>query len=121
MILKVLWEIPLIWAVIHFFKNLKMAELCRDQRRYLRSQGRDVSREPSKLISTHQNHRVVVDFVDNILFLLCFKSCYIEDILSVITFETSAFMKEYIQSLQNERARASSPMMSKIIKNLGNW
>ena len=104
-----------------FFKNVKMSELCRDQQRYLRSQGRDVSREPSKLISTHQNRRTVVDFVDNILFLLCFQSCYIEDILSIITFETNAFMKEYIQSLQNERAKATSPLMSKIIKNLGNW
>ena len=104
-----------------FFKDLKMSDLCRDQQRYLRSQGRDVSREPKKLISTHQNHRTVIDFVDNILFLLCFQSCYLEDILSIVTFETNAFMKEYIQSLQNARAQASSPLMSKIIKNLGNW
>ena len=104
-----------------FFKKMQMSEMSRDQQTYLKSQGRNISREPSKLISTHQNHRTVVDFVDNILFLVTFMSCFIEDVKSVITFETSPFMRDYIQSLQNERAKAASPLLSRIIKNLGNW
>ena len=103
-----------------FFKNVANSELSSDQQRHLAQTKRDCSREPAKLVSTHENNRVVVDFVDNLLYLLRFHSCYIVDVLSITVFETAPFLADYVQSLQVARSRAVSPLLGRIIKNLSN-
>ena len=102
------------------FKNVANTELSADQQAHLAQTKRDCFCEPPKLVSTHENNRIVIDFVDNLLYLLCFHSCYIVDVLSVTVFDTAPFLADYIESLQHARARATSPVLGRIIKNLAN-
>ena len=103
-----------------YFKKVSNSELTRDQQDQLAGSKRNCSREPAKLVSTHENGRIVVDFVDNLIYLLTFHSCYVVEVLSVTSFTTAPFLAEYIQSLQIARSRATSPLQGRLIKNLSN-
>ena len=103
-----------------FFKNVANEDLSMDQQNELLKSKRNLIREPAKLVSTHENSRRVVDFVDNILYMLTHHSCKVLDVLSITSFETASFFAEYVQSLQIARSIVSSPIQGRIIKNLSN-
>lgn len=104
-----------------FFKRVNLRELGKDQIKDFLAQGKRISNKhgPQKLVSTHEN-RTLIEFIDNLLYMITHHSVILVNILSVVVFETESYMKSYIQDLQNHRAKASSPLQKKVIKLLGN-
>ena len=102
-----------------FFKKINISDLAKDQQAYLFAQGKSKFC-PQKLVSTHED-RVLVEYIDCLIYMITHHHCQIVDVLSVVVFETSNYMKPYIQYLQDQRASATSPLQKRIIKMLGNW
>ena len=107
-------------GVFPYFKRVHNEELTLHQQDVLRGLSRRCGKEPAKLISAHRRHHHVVDFFDNIAYLLQFHSCAIVDILSIVSFRTAPFLQHYVQTLQDERSRCASNVLSRVIKNLSN-
>ena len=107
-------------GVFPYFRRVHNEELTQHQQGVLRGLSRDCGREPAKLISAHRRHHHIVDFFDNIAYLLQFHSCAIVDVLSIVCFRTAPFLQHYVQTLQDERSRCASGILSRVIKNLSN-
>ena len=94
-------------------------DLTSDQRAYLRENKRNISKAPPKLVSLHQNGEWT-DFVTGILYLCFHHSCQVVDVISILEYECADLMSPWLRHLQNNRAKATSNIESKLYKNLSN-
>ena len=65
--------------------------------------------------------RPVIDFIDNILFLLIHQSCVLVEVEEVIIYRQADFFRPYITYLQHQRGKSTSKLLSKQIKALGKY
>ena len=103
-------------GVFPYFKKVNNQELTQDQQDVLSGLSRNCDREPAKLVSAHRQKHHVTDFVDNIAYLVYLHSCRITEVLSIVSFRTAPFLRDYVQQLQDERSRSSSAILARIIK-----
>ena len=97
----------------------KAHELTRDQQAYLLSCNRDVEKEPTKLVSTHEEG-IMNDFIVAILYQSLFHSLEIHDVFYIIEYQVADIISPWLHQLGEKRACSSSNVESKLYKNLGN-
>ena len=102
------------------YQRVSMDQLTRDQIWSFNNESRNIEKDPAKLISSYENENLVTDFIDNIIYLLINHSCSILSVESVIVYEHSSFMLEYMNYLQSARSLATSNLEGRLIKNLSN-
>ena len=73
------------------------------------------------LISAHEQNNRRVDFVFALLQMVVEGSCTIKAVQSIIVYRHEKLMAEYLQSLQDARSQATSPLESRLIKALGKY
>ena len=101
------------------FKSVSANELSQDQRNEAKELGKNLDRDYPKLVSNMERGEVV-DFLENILFLLIHQSCHIVEIRQMVVYRQSDYLSDYIHFLQTQRALATSNVEGRIIKALGN-
>ena len=100
------------------FRSVKLSELSSDQQNEARKMNRKVDKEPPKLVSTMEKQEVV-DYLENVLFLIIHMSCRIVEIKEIVIYKHCDIFKDYIGYLQKQRAMATSSVEAKLIKALG--
>ena len=103
-----------------FLKGISEAELSQDQIRSARTMGRKITKERPKLVTTLIKNHEIVDFIENILYVLIFHNLQLIKIRSIVMFRSYPYFNEYIQKLQQCRRDSKSKILGKVIKSLGN-
>ena len=84
------------------------------------SRGRGKESETPRLISTHDQHHRRCEFIQSLLYMIVNCSVKVKEVVRIITFQHERLFADYLQGLQNLRARSTSNLESKLIKNLAN-
>ena len=100
-------------------RKVSPAELSNLQRQEFISAGRNIGKQPEKLVSDCRN-TILTDHVDNILFLLVWFSANIVRVKCCVEFTTYPFLREYCHSMADKRAKSVSKIQKNYAKLLSN-
>ena len=107
-------------SMFPFYEVGSYKNLTREQKlRGTRLNG-DPAKEPAKLVSYLKKAHRTTDFVENLLYMVAFHGVTIIDIDSVIRSVAYPFYDPWLTTLQHEKMKNLSSVISKTIKNLGN-
>lgn len=107
-------------AFLPYLKQVNESDLSQDQISAARAMGRrNLNRDKPKLVSSLENEHYTTDFVENLLYLICFRGLKVLRIISCMSFTMYDYMSTYIQSLQIARKNSPSDIFGKICKSLG--
>ena len=99
-------------------RQSKLEELSQDQQRYLKDHKKNPSKDPPKLISSHEKDVERADFILSLLYMCTNQSCFIVDVLSIVEFQVADVFSPWVNYLQKKRAESTSALEGKMIKNL---
>ena len=100
-------------------KKSTLQNLTEDQQQYLFTSGRNIEKEPAKLISVHEKDCQTSDFIVSLLYMVTHHSCQIVEVLSIVEYECADLFSPWVDFLGKKRAQSSSNLEGKICKNLG--
>lgn len=102
-----------------FKSETKSTDLSFDQIKQAEKLNRKVDKEGLKLASyLHEN--VICDHSENILYQIVFHGAKVIKIKRILKFKSYKYLEKYIFSLQEKKNQTVSPILTKILKNLGN-
>ena len=62
--------------------------------------GRKIDGSATQLVTTHRQDHETTDFVTSIIYMLVNNSCYIKDILAIISYKHEQILTEYLDLLE---------------------
>ena len=76
--------------------------------------GRKIDGSATQLVTTHRQDHETTDFVTSIIYMLVNNSCYIKDILAIISYKHEQIMTEYLDFLgSKERIMLSTDVKNR--------
>ena len=108
------------FSMFPHFKKVRADQLTNEQQNQAIQLRKKIDKEPPKLISSMET-RQVIDFIDNILFLLVHQSCVLVEVEEIIIYRQADFFRPYVTYLQRQRGKSTSKLLSKQIKALGKY
>ena len=99
-------------------RQCNFEELSQDQQTYLTNNKKNISKDPPKLVSSHEKDVERADFILALLYMCMHQSCIIVDVLSIVEFQVADVFSPWVDYLQKKRAESTSTLEGKMIKNL---
>ena len=107
-------------GAIPFLRKCHMSELSVEQQEDLISQGRKPNHSAIQLTSNHDIEHLRVEFSYNLIYMMLNQGFSVKKIHCILSFTTENLLGDYLDFLQKGRQKSTSPLLARLIKNLGN-
>ena len=102
-----------------YLRRISASDLSQEQAESATRMKRNLGKEQPKLVTNFEPCAVLTNISENLLYLVVFNNLLIKRVLKIVSYNAYDYFNDYITRLQTHRRDAVSPILSKVVKSLG--